>query len=219
MRCENGPGFRPIYTLSQQQRVHWTAAVPPAMPDACVLSVGGVAMQRRGDAGDTTTVARDDDTLIMTSLCSALDVRLPPLCALSIRPTTLTTPVLISENPTWRQVEEPADARGILTACALCECVYKPVAEAYVMLPAYLQQFCVGLQYIPHLCFTAHDVHHRCAPSSKNTPYHLLRTSGAPLFGFGWEIAHVAVSRRPPISLDTIVARTKGYTHAAKVWD
>jgi hypothetical protein len=35
---------------------------------------------------------------------------------------------------------------------------------------------------------------------------------------FGWEIAHAAVSRRPPISLVTIVARTEGYTHAAKVW-
>jgi hypothetical protein len=29
---------------------------------------------------------------------------------------------------------------------------------------------------------------------------------------FGWEIAHGAVSRRPPISFDTIVART-GATH------
>jgi hypothetical protein len=36
---------------------------------------------------------------------------------------------------------------------------------------------------------------------------------------FGWEIAHEAVSRRPPISLSTIVARTRMYTHAAKVWD
>ena len=36
---------------------------------------------------------------------------------------------------------------------------------------------------------------------------------------FGWEIAHAAVSRRPPISLYTIVAHTEGYTYAAKVWD
>jgi hypothetical protein len=35
---------------------------------------------------------------------------------------------------------------------------------------------------------------------------------------FGWEVAHEAVSRRPPISLCTIVARTEGYTYAAKVW-
>jgi hypothetical protein len=35
---------------------------------------------------------------------------------------------------------------------------------------------------------------------------------------FGWEIAHEAVSRRPPISLDTIVARTHMYTYSAKVW-
>jgi hypothetical protein len=32
-------------------------------------------------------------------------------------------------------------------------------------------------------------------------------------------MAHAAVSRRPPISLDTIVARTHMYTYAAKVWD
>jgi hypothetical protein len=40
-----------------------------------------------------------------------------------------------------------------------------------------------------------------------------------PIRDFGWEIAHGAVSRRPPISLFTIVARTGGYTHAASVWD
>jgi hypothetical protein len=36
---------------------------------------------------------------------------------------------------------------------------------------------------------------------------------------FGWEIAHAAVSRRPPISLARIIARTEGYTYAANVWD
>jgi hypothetical protein len=36
---------------------------------------------------------------------------------------------------------------------------------------------------------------------------------------FGWEVAPAFVSRRPPISLDTIVARTHMYTYAAKVWD
>jgi hypothetical protein len=30
--------------------------------------------------------------------------------------------------------------------------------------------------------------------------------------------AHEAVSRRPPTSLYTIVARTESYTYAAKVW-
>ena len=35
---------------------------------------------------------------------------------------------------------------------------------------------------------------------------------------FGWESAHEAVSRRPPIPLSTIVARTHMYTYAAKVW-
>jgi hypothetical protein len=37
--------------------------------------------------------------------------------------------------------------------------------------------------------------------------------------GLGWEVAHAAVSRRPPIPLATIVARTHIYTHAASVWD
>jgi hypothetical protein len=36
---------------------------------------------------------------------------------------------------------------------------------------------------------------------------------------FGWEVAYEAVSRRPPIPLDTVVARTHTYTHAARVWD
>jgi hypothetical protein len=33
---------------------------------------------------------------------------------------------------------------------------------------------------------------------------------------FGWEVAHAAVSRRPPISLYTMVARTSGYAYASK---
>ena len=37
--------------------------------------------------------------------------------------------------------------------------------------------------------------------------------------GFGWGIAHGAVSRRPPISLYTIVAHTEGYTYDVGVWD
>jgi hypothetical protein len=36
---------------------------------------------------------------------------------------------------------------------------------------------------------------------------------------FGWEIAHEAVSRRPPISLYTMVPRTGGYTYTVGVWD
>jgi hypothetical protein len=35
---------------------------------------------------------------------------------------------------------------------------------------------------------------------------------------FGWDIAHEAVSRRPPISLDTSVDLPHMYTHDAKVW-
>jgi hypothetical protein len=36
---------------------------------------------------------------------------------------------------------------------------------------------------------------------------------------FGWEIAHGAVTRRPPISLDTTVPRTVDNTHDVGVWD
>jgi hypothetical protein len=36
---------------------------------------------------------------------------------------------------------------------------------------------------------------------------------------FGWGFAHGAVSRCPPISLDTIEARTEGYAYDARVWD
>jgi hypothetical protein len=35
---------------------------------------------------------------------------------------------------------------------------------------------------------------------------------------FGLGIGHGAVSRRPPISLDTMVPRTEGYTYDAGVW-
>jgi hypothetical protein len=36
---------------------------------------------------------------------------------------------------------------------------------------------------------------------------------------FGWEVAHGAVTRRPPISLDTMVPRIKGYAYDVGVWD
>jgi hypothetical protein len=36
---------------------------------------------------------------------------------------------------------------------------------------------------------------------------------------FGREIAHGAVTRRPPISFDTVVPRTGGYTYDVGVWD
>ena len=36
---------------------------------------------------------------------------------------------------------------------------------------------------------------------------------------FGWEIAHAAVSRRPPIFLHTMVPRTGGYAYDDGVWD
>jgi hypothetical protein len=37
--------------------------------------------------------------------------------------------------------------------------------------------------------------------------------------GFGWEVAHEAVTRRPPISLDTMVLCTEGYAYDVGVWD
>jgi hypothetical protein len=36
---------------------------------------------------------------------------------------------------------------------------------------------------------------------------------------FGWEIAHGAVTPRPPISFDTMVPRTEGYARDVGVWD
>jgi hypothetical protein len=36
--------------------------------------------------------------------------------------------------------------------------------------------------------------------------------------GFRWEIAHGAVTRRPPIPLYTMVARTGGYAYDVGVW-
>jgi hypothetical protein len=37
--------------------------------------------------------------------------------------------------------------------------------------------------------------------------------------GFGWEIAHAAVSPRPPNPFSRMVARTEGYAYATKAWD
>ena len=36
---------------------------------------------------------------------------------------------------------------------------------------------------------------------------------------FGWEIAHAAVTRRPPISDYTMVPRTGSYTYDIGVWE
>ena len=36
---------------------------------------------------------------------------------------------------------------------------------------------------------------------------------------FGWEISHEAVTRRPPIPLDTMVPRIEGYAYDVGVWD
>jgi hypothetical protein len=49
--------------------------------------------------------------------------------------------------------------------------------------------------------------------STETTPSSDDKVANRNVGGFGWEIAHeVAVSRRPPNSLDTIVARTQMYT-------
>jgi hypothetical protein len=37
--------------------------------------------------------------------------------------------------------------------------------------------------------------------------------------GFGWGIAHGAVTRRPPVSLDTMVPRNGGYAYDVGVWE
>jgi hypothetical protein len=39
------------------------------------------------------------------------------------------------------------------------------------------------------------------------------------MWDFGWEMAHAAVSRRPPISLYTVVPRAESYTYGVGVWD
>jgi hypothetical protein len=44
------------------------------------------------------------------------------------------------------------------------------------------------------------------------TPYSDDKVANRNGRDFGWEIAHAAVSPRPPIPLDIIVARTKGCT-------
>jgi hypothetical protein len=82
------------------------------------------------------------------------------------------------------------------------------------------------LSSIPDLrdCFTSldafsllvaalcHDMDHTGAPYDAKVANRNGRD-------FGWAIAHGAVSRRPPISLYTIVARTRMYTYDAQVWD
>jgi hypothetical protein len=48
-------------------------------------------------------------------------------------------------------------------------------------------------------------------------PYSDEKVASPDVSEFRWEIAHEAVSRRPPNSLDTMVPRTSMYTYAAKV--
>jgi hypothetical protein len=57
------------------------------------------------------------------------------------------------------------------------------------------------------------------SPRARFTPYSGGKVANRSVWGFGWEIAHAAVSRRPPIFLSTMVPRTHMYTYAANVWD
>jgi hypothetical protein len=50
-------------------------------------------------------------------------------------------------------------------------------------------------------------------------PYSEGKVANRNVRDFGWEIARAAVSRRPPISVCGIVARTESYTNVANVWD
>jgi hypothetical protein len=54
---------------------------------------------------------------------------------------------------------------------------------------------------------------------TSSPPYSDEKVANRDFIGFGWEIAHATVTRRPPISLNTMVPRTGGYTHDVGVWD
>jgi hypothetical protein len=57
------------------------------------------------------------------------------------------------------------------------------------------------------------------SPSGPQVRYSDVKVANRDVRDFGWEIAHGAVTRRPPISLDTMVPRTEGYTYDVGVWD
>ena len=48
--------------------------------------------------------------------------------------------------------------------------------------------------------------------------YSVEKAANRDFRGFGWGIAHGTVTRRPPISLDTMVPRTVVYAHDLAVW-
>ena len=61
----------------------------------------------------------------------------------------------------------------------------------------------------------------RCLPLEAqltHTPYSDEKVANRNGRDFGWEIAHAAVSRRPPIFLAKIVPRIEGYTYNASIW-
>ena len=64
-----------------------------------------------------------------------------------------------------------------------------------------------------------HDGCLRLASKVLPHPYSDAKVANRLRVGFRWEIAHAAVTRHPPIPLDTVVPRTGGYTYAVGVWD
>ena len=53
----------------------------------------------------------------------------------------------------------------------------------------------------------------------RQPPYSDEKVANRNSWDFGWEIAHAAVTRRPPVSLYAMVPRTGGYAYDVGVWD
>jgi hypothetical protein len=60
---------------------------------------------------------------------------------------------------------------------------------------------------------------HDASASKRASPAYRDAKVANRTFGIGWEIAHAAVSRRPPISFSLSLSLFSLYTYAAKVWD
>ena len=56
-------------------------------------------------------------------------------------------------------------------------------------------------------------------PAGGSAPDCDAKVANRDLRGFGWEMAHEAVTRRQPNSLYTIVPRTVSYAYDVGVWD
>jgi hypothetical protein len=73
-----------------------------------------------------------------------------------------------------------------------------------------------GASWNPVLCFKEPG---RAPRAAVRASYSDAKVANRDVRDFGWGIAHAAVSRRPPISLDTMVPRTGGYAYVVGVWD